>query len=112
MGSNYQAAQNEQINFFTDTLNPLLRKLEMAFNSMLIPDSVASKYKIEFDRTTLSYYSDILQNYEKQQQLGLLTTNDIRKELNKTNVENGDNVVISTNLQYIDNPKVNASKIL
>lgn len=112
MGSNYQAAQNEQINFFTDTLNPLLRKLEMAFNSMLIPDSVASKYKIEFDRTTLSYYSDILQNYEKQQQLGLLTTNDIRKELNKSNVENGDNVVISTNLQYIDNPKVKASQIL
>ena len=37
--------------------------------------------------------------------------NDIRKQFNKNEIENGDEVVISTNLQYINFPKVKADKI-
>ena len=110
-GSNYQAAQQEQLNFFTDTLNPLLRKIELAFNAKLIPDSVADKYKIEFNRSTLPYYKDILSNYEKQMQLGILSVNDIRKIHNQKPIENGDEVVISTNLQYVSNPTVVANEL-
>lgn len=106
MGSNYQAAQQEQLNFYVDTLNPLLVKIEKAFNSYLIPDTISSRYKIEFDRTVLPYYKDVLSNYEKQMQLGIMSVNDIRKIHNKAETENGDKVVISTNLQYIDNPTV------
>lgn len=110
-GSNYQAAQQEQVNFYVDTLNPLLKKIEAAFNAYLIPDSIANKYKIEFDRSTLPYYKDILANYEKQMQLGIMSVNDIRDIHNKHNTDNGDKVVISTNLQYIDNPTVFSSNI-
>lgn len=108
---NYAASLQEQISFYQDTLNPILVKIEKALNSYLIPDSIASKYKIEFNRTTLSYYKEILGNYEKQMQLGIASVNDIRKEFNRAPVENGDNTVISTNLQYISNPKVQAPEI-
>ena len=108
---NYAASLQEQISFYQDTLNPILVKIEKALNSYLIPDSIATKYKIEFDRTTLSYYKEILGNYEKQMQLGISSVNDIRKSFNKAPVENGDKTVISTNLQYIDNPKVEAPEI-
>lgn len=108
---NYQASLQEQISFYQDTLNPLLVKLEKAFNTYLIPDSVSYKYKIEFNRSTLSYYKEILANYEKKLQLGISSVNDIRKEFNKSPIDNGDKPVISTNLQYVDNPKVEAPKL-
>ena len=109
---NYAASLQEQISFYQDTLNPILVKIEKALNSYLIPDSIAAKYKIEFDRTTLSYYKEILGNYEKQMQLGIATVNDIRKSFNRPFVENGDNPVISTNLQYISSPKVEAPELI
>lgn len=112
MGGNYQAAQQDQLNFYIDTLNPILVKIEKAFNCYLIPDSVSSKYKIEFDRTTLPYFNDIMKNYKTQLELGILSVNDIRKQFNKNEVENGDEVVISTNLQYINSPKVEADKLV
>lgn len=112
MGGNYQAAQQDQLNFYIDTLNPILVKIEKAFNCYLIPDSVSSKYKIEFDRTTLPYFNDIMKNYKTQLELGILSVNDIRKQFNKNEVENGDEVVISTNLQYINSPKVEANKLV
>lgn len=108
---NYAASLQEQISFYQDTLNPLLVKLEKAFNTYLIPDSVSYKYKIEFNRSTLSYYKEILANYEKKLQLGISSVNDIRKEFNKSPIDNGDKPVISTNLQYVDNPKVEAPKL-
>lgn len=112
MGGNYQAAQQDQLNFYIDTLNPILVKIEKAFNCYLISDSVSSKYKIEFDRTTLPYFNDIMKNYKTQLELGVMSVNDIRKIFNKGQIENGDEVVISTNLQYINNPKVEADKLI
>lgn len=105
-GSNYQAAQQEQLNFFVDTLNPLLTKIEKAFNTALISDSVGTKYKIEFNRGTLPYYKDVLANYEKQVQLGILSVNDVRRIHNQKPVEGGDDVFVSTNLQAVKNPIV------
>lgn len=106
MGSNYQAAANEQLNFYIDTLNPLLTKIEKAFNTALISESVGNKYKIEFNRMTLPYYKDVLMTYEKLIQLGVMSTNDIRKIHNQKPIDGGDKVLISTNLQFIDNPTV------
>ncbi len=106
MGSNYQAAANEQLNFYIDTLNPLLTKIEKAFNTALISESVGNKYKIEFNRMTLPYYKDVLMTYEKLIQLGVISTNDIRKIHNQNPIDGGDKVLISTNLQFIDNPTV------
>ena len=112
MGSNYQAAQQEQLNFFVDTLNPLLTKIEKAFNTALISDSVGTKYKIEFSRSTLPYYKDVLSTYEKQLQLGILSVNDIRRIHNQKPVDGGDKVLVSTNLQSVENPTVNADNIV
>ena len=112
MGGNYQAAQQDQLNFYIDTLNPILTKIEKAFNCYLISDSVSNKYKIEFDRSTLPYFNDIMKNYKSQLELGVLSVNDIRKIFNKEQIENGDEVVISTNLQYINSPKVEADKLI
>jgi HK97 family phage portal protein len=106
IGGNYQAALQDSLNFYTDTLNPLLTKIEKAFNKMLIPSTVTLKYKIAFDRKTLPYFKEILTNYEKMMQLGLASVNDIRKTLNMPQAEGGDKVFITTNAQQLDAPSV------
>ncbi len=111
LGSNYQAAQQDQLNFYIDTLNPILKKIENAFNSKLIADSVASRYKIEFDRTSLAYFNDIMKNYKTQIEMGILSVNDVRRTFNKDEVEGGDEILVSTNLQSIQNYKVTVNSI-
>lgn len=111
MGSNYQAAQQEQLNFYVDTLNPLLTKIEKALNTALISETVGLKYKIEFNRSTLPYYKDVLSTFEKQLQLGILSVNDVRKIHNQEPIDGGDDVLVSTNLQVVGNYKVNATNM-
>lgn len=111
LGSNYQAAQQDQLNFYIDTLNPILKKIEAAFNSKLIPDSVSSRYKIEFDRCTLPYFNDIMKNYKTQIEMGILSVNDVRRTFNKDEVEGGNEILVSTNLQSIQNYKVTINNI-
>ena len=111
LGSNYQAAQQDQLNFYIDTLNPILKKIEASFNSKLIPDSVSSRYKIEFDRTTLPYFNDIMKNYKTQIEMGILSVNDVRRTFNKDEVEGGNEILVSTNLQSIQNYKVTIDNI-
>lgn len=106
LGGNYQASLQDSMNFFTDTLKPLLKKLEAALNCKLIPRGVSKKYKIEFDITSLTYFKEILSNYDKMMTLGLLSVNDIRKTFNKIETEGGDTVLVTTNSQPISAPKV------
>lgn len=111
LGSNYQAAQQDQLNFYIDTLNPILKKIEAAFNSKLIPDSVSNRYKIEFDRTSLAYFNDIMKNYKSMLELGILSVNDVRRNFNQAEVDGGDEILVSTNLQSIQNYKVTVDTI-
>lgn len=106
LGGNYQASLQDSMNFFTDTLKPLLKKLEAALNYKLIPQSMSKKYKIEFDITSLTYFKEILSNYDKMMTLGLLSVNDIRQTFNKVGTEGGDTVLVTTNSQPISAPKV------
>lgn len=108
-GTNYQASLQDSLNFYVDTLNPLLTKIEKAFNKYLIPFSVNLKYKIEFDRTILPYYKEILVNYEKMMTMGLASVNDVRKKMNLPATEGGDFVFITTNAQRLDAPIVTAN---
>lgn len=109
MGGNYMASLQDSLNYYIDTLNPLLVKIEKAFNKALIPYTVALKYKIEFDRTTLPYFKEILVNYEKMFQMGLASVNDVRKKLNMPGIEGGDEAFITTNAQPVSSPIVDAA---
>lgn len=101
MGGNYQASLQDSLNFYNDTLNPLLVKIEKAFTAKLIAPSLRNRYKIEFDRTSLTYFKEILANYEKESQLGLLTVNDIRKKFNMPKVDGGDSVLVTANVKPV-----------
>lgn len=109
-GGNYIASEQEQVNFYNDTLDPLLHKIEEAFNEKLIPDSVGNKYKIEFNRLHLSYYDAVLDTMQKAVQLGIYSTNDVRRLYNQQPVESGDEVLLSANLKTLSALKADGEK--
>lgn len=105
-GSNYIASLQDNLNYYTDSLNPLLNNIESAFTAALINATNCRKYKVEFDRTSLVYFKEILSNYQKMGELGIITVNDIRKKFNKPGVDGGEEVFVSTNTQPLSAPKV------
>lgn len=111
--TNYKASEMSQVAFLTDTLDPILCKIEAEFNAKLIPRTVSMMYKIEFDRKSL-YKTDIAtQNsrMEKEIQYGVSTVNEWRVEQeNKEPVPGGDTVFISCNVAPIDSQKIKGEK--
>lgn len=101
--NNYKSAEMANVAFLSDTLNPLLRKIETELLRKLIAPSLCGKRKFEFDRESL-YACDLNSRVKYQQmtiQTGLMTVNEWRKKENKPAVEGGDIVLVSANLKGI-----------
>lgn len=102
--NNYKSAEMANVAFLSNTLNPILRKIENELHRKLIAPSLCCKRKFQFDRRAL--YACDLDSRVKYQlqtiQAGLYTVNEWRKEENKLPVEGGDKVLVSANLKGID----------
>lgn len=105
--ANYKASEMSSIMFLTDTLQPILRRVEAELNYKLIPRSVRNYYKIAFDLAAI-YQTDLTTQstyYKTMEELGVMTPNDIRREKGLTPIEGGDDVLISCNVQTLQAAK-------
>lgn len=105
---NYKASEMSQVQFMTDTLQPILRQIENEFFAKLIPRSVAHKYKIEFDLEAF-YQTDLeaLSNYmEKSIQYSVKTPDEWRMEKGYKPHSSKNQAYISCNVAPIDSPKI------
>jgi len=111
--SNYKSAELANAAFLSDTLNPLLRKIEVELLRKLVAPSLAGKRKFEFNRAGL-YACDLNSKIKYQTAAiaaGIYTVNEVRREENKPAVEGGDIVLVSANLKSIlDTNAVAAAK--
>lgn len=102
--TNYKASEMSNVDFLTDTLQPILKQIESEFNCKLIPDSVAHLYKISFDLAYL-YQTDLITQatyLKTMEEAGVFSVNEARKRADQPPVEGGDRVYISCNVQSID----------
>lgn len=102
--NNYKSAEMANVAFLTNTLNPLLRKIEVELHRKLVAPSLCCKRKFQFDRRGL-YACDLDSRVKYQAQTiaaGLYTVNEWRQEENKPAVEGGDTVMVSANLKSIE----------
>ncbi len=102
--NNYKSAEMANVAFLTDTLNPILRKIEAELHRKLVAPSLCCKRKFQFDRRGL-YACDLDSRIKYQTQTiaaGLYTVNEWRQEENKPAVEGGDVVLVSANLKSIE----------
>lgn len=102
--NNYKSAEMANVAFLTNTLNPILRKIEVELHRKLVAPSMCCKRKFQFDRRGL-YACDLDSRIKYQAQTiaaGLYTVNEWRQEENKPAVDGGDTVLVSANLKSIE----------
>ena len=106
--TNYQASQNSQTVFLSDTLQPLLRKMENEMQVKLVVRKFAMKLKIKFNFE--DYYQTDLESkadyYTKMIANGAMTVNDVRIKEGKEPIEGGDKAMISCNVAPIGSAKI------
>lgn len=101
--SNYNNSEMAELAFLNDTLRPLLTKIEMELETKLFPGE--TRYDIKFDVSELLRTDKKSQGeyFTKMFNLGVLSPNDIRRELDMTPVDGGDIHCAQVNLTSIKN---------
>jgi len=101
--NNYKSAEMANVAFLANTLNPILRKIEVELHRKLVAPTLCCKRRFEFDRRDL-YACDLDSKVKYQTQTiaaGIYTVNDWRKAENMEPVAGGDLVLVSANLKSI-----------
>ena len=92
-----------QLAFLTDTLQPLLEKFENEFQRKLYKPSEKDSITVRFSTAPLlradkqsqaNYYNTLFQ-------MGVMTINEIRKELDLPHLENGNTSFVQVNVQTL-----------
>ena len=106
--NNYKSAEMSNVAFLSNTLNPILRRIESELERKLISRANCCQEKFVFDRRGI-YAMDLqaLADYQKKTiESGIYTINDWRRIENQPEVEGGDTVYVSANIKplgYQDN---------
>lgn len=104
--NNYKSAEMANVAFLSNTLNPILRRIECEFHRKMVPQSLCCKQRFQFNRFGL-YACDLESKAKYLGQMlatGLYTVNELRHMENRPAVEGGDRAFISANLKGIDEP--------
>jgi HK97 family phage portal protein len=110
--TNYKASQNSQTVFMTDTLQPILHKIENELDVKLIPLSLHNRLHIRFNLQNY-YESDLTtksEYYKNMLEVGAMTVNDIRTREGRVPVDGGNKTFISCNVAPIDSPKIQGAQ--
>lgn len=99
--SSYSTVEATQLAFLTDTLAPLLEKIELEFERKLYKPSEKRSIDVRFDTSVLlradkaslaSYYNTLFQ-------IGVISPNEIRKALDMDAIEDGNHTFVQVNVQ-------------
>lgn len=104
--ASYSSLEATNLAFLTDTCQPLIVKIELELERKVFLPSRRQKYEVYFDTSSLLRTDKTaLSNwYTKLYQIGVMTTNEIRKDLDMAPVDGGDTAFIQANLTPIDQP--------
>lgn len=82
-GATYSNFEQANVQFLTDTLNPLLEKIELELRKKLFTKKDSLRFVIKFDTSNLlrTDFKNSVEAYTKLFQSGVLTINEIREEL-------------------------------
>ena len=103
--SSYSTVEATNLSFLTDTLSPLLEKIELEFERKLYKPSEKANIDVRFDTSRLlradkqslaSYYNTLFN-------IGVVSCNDIRKEIDLPYIEGGDAHFVQVNLATLEN---------
>jgi HK97 family phage portal protein len=99
--ASYNSVEAGQLAFLTDTIQPIVSKIECELNRKLFRPSERASLRVRFDTNELLRTdSDSQANYMmKMFQIGAYTSNEIRERIGNQRVEGGDTPYIQVNMQ-------------
>ena len=101
--SSYSTVVATKLSFLTDTLSPLLEKIELEFERKLYKPSEKESIDVRFDTSRLlradkqslaNYYSTLFN-------IGVVSPNEIRKEIDLPYIDGADNHFIQVNMMEV-----------
>lgn len=101
--TNYKEAENSQINFLNQTLQPLILQIEQEFSVKLLPRGRRASERIRFDLSRL-FATDLRTRAEyvkSSVEAGVMTPNEGRLFENREPIEGGDQLFITCNVAPI-----------
>ena len=102
--SSYSTIEATELAFLTDTLSPLLEKIEQEFERKLYKPSEKDSIDVRFNTSVLlradkqslaNYYNTLFNN-------GVMSINEIRRELDLEATDGGDSHFVQVNLQTLE----------
>jgi HK97 family phage portal protein len=102
--SSYSTVEATQLAFLTDTLAPVLQKIEMEIERKLYLPSEKANIDVRFDTEQLlradiasqaEYYSKLISH-------GVVSPNEVRRKLNLGKIEGGDSAYMQINMQRLE----------
>ena len=106
--TNYKGSESAQTAFMTDTLFPLINKIETELTVKLVQNNLLGEYRVKFDLDDY-YIGDMgtkADYYTKMISAGVLTPNEVRMREGHAPVEGGDSAFITCNVAPIDSAKI------
>lgn len=102
--SSYSTVEATNLSFLTDTLSPLLEKIELEFERKLYKPSEKESIDVRFDTARLlrADKQSLANYYNTLFNIGVVSANDIRKELDMQAVEGGNTHFVQCNLTNIE----------
>lgn len=107
--SSYSTLEQSQLQFLSQTLQPYISMLEQEFSRKIFrPSEINLSVNIDEKALIMTDKAALASYYVQLQQNGLMTANEIRKELGLPAIENGDSTVMQAQyLQQQQNNMVN-----
>ena len=101
--SSYSTVEATQLQYLTDTALAVITKVELEINRKLFNRSEWGSIKSEFDTSALLRTDKSAQSeyWRKLFNIGAVTPNEVRREINMGKMENGDTAFIPVNVQPI-----------
>lgn len=102
--SSYSTVEATNLSFLTETLSPLLEKIELEFERKLYKPSEKDSIDVRFDTATLlrADKQSLASFYQTLFNIGVVSPNDIRKQLDLPALEGGDNTFVQVNIQTLE----------
>lgn len=107
--SSYSTLEQSQLQFLSQTLQPYITMIEQEFSRKIFrPSEINLSINIDEKALIMTDKAALASYYVQLQQNGLMTANEIRKELGLPAIENGDTTVMQAQyLQQQNNNMVN-----
>lgn len=101
--SSYSTVEATQLSFLTDTLAPMLEKIELEFLIKIYKPSEVNHLEVKFNTSAILRADKQAQaNYMRAAvQSGVMTPNEYRREMDMEPIPNGDEAMIQVNMQSL-----------